>query len=683
MKIESYACGAWIAGSDDGVEVHNAINGQAIGRVSSTGLDFADMLKHGRSLGGHALRKMTIHERANMLKALAKHLLAKKELFYDISAKTGATRADSWVDIEGGIGTVFAYSGIARRELPNETFAVEGPTERLSAKGSFVGRHILTAKHGVSLHINAFNFPCWGMLEKIAPSLIAGVPVIVKPATVSCYLTEAMVREIIASGILPEGALQLVCGRTGDIFDHLNEQDSVTFTGSASTGRMLKSHPNIITNSIPFNMEADSLNCSILGANAAPGTAEFDLFIKGVSQEVTVKAGQKCTAIRRTIVPQAHVGAVIEALGSRLDRTPVGDPSVEGVRMGSLVGSDQVRDVWSAVDKLAEDSEIVYGGKHEFDIVGADCDRGAFFPSTLLYCDKPFAKDSPHSVEAFGPVTTIMPYRDEDEAIELARMGRGSLVGSIVTADNDEAARIVLGSAAWHGRMLVLNSDCAAESTGHGSPLAPLVHGGPGRAGGGEELGGSRAIKHYMQRTAIQGSPDTLTAITRQFTTGATPKITVLHPFKKTFDELEIGDSLLSHRRTVTEADIVNFGCLSGDHFYVHFDEVGAKDSLFGKRVAHGYFVISAAAGLFVDPAQGPLLANYGLENLRFVEPVGIGDTIRVRLTAKQKIRKDKRPDEDRATGVVIWDAEVTNQDDVTVAVYDIMTLVERADKDL
>ena len=680
MKIESYACGAWVAGSDDGVEVRNAITGDPVGRVSSTGLEFADMLRHGRKLGGSALRMMTIHERANMLKALARHLLDKKEHFYDISAKTGATRADSWVDIEGGIGTVFAYSGIARRELPNETFAVEGPTERLSAQGSFVGRHILTAKRGVSLHINAFNFPCWGMLEKIAPSLIAGVPVIVKPATVSCYLTEAMVREIIASGILPEGSLQLVCGRTGDIFDHLNEQDSVTFTGSASTGRMLKQHPNIINNSIPFNMEADSLNCSILGANAAPGTPEFDLFIKGVAQEVTVKAGQKCTAIRRTIVPQVHVEAVIEALAKRLDRTSVGDPSVEGVRMGSLVGTDQVEDVWDAVESLGKDSEIVYGGKREFDVVGADSKKGAFFPPTLMYCDQPFSTESPHSVEAFGPVTTIMPYTDEDEAIELARLGRGSLVGSLVTADNEEAARIVLGTAAWHGRILVLNSQCAKESTGHGSPLAPLVHGGPGRAGGGEELGGSRAIKHYMQRTAIQGSPDTLTAITRQFTTGATPKLGKVHPFKKTFDELEIGDSLVSHRRTVTEADIVNFGCLSGDHFYAHFDEIGAKNSLFGKRVAHGYFVLSAAAGLFVDPAEGPLLANYGLENLRFTEPVGIGDTIRVRLTAKQKIRKERRPEEDRSTGVVVWDAEITNQDDVTVAVYDIMTLVERAD---
>ncbi len=680
MKIESYACGAWTPGSDDGVEVRNAINGETIGQVSSLGLDFADMLKHGRNKGGPALRQMTIHDRANMLKALAKYLLDKKEAFYDISAKTGATRADGWVDIEGGIGTVFAYSGIARRELPNETFAVEGNVEQLSVKGTFLGRHILTAKRGISLHINAFNFPCWGMLEKIAPSLIAGVPVIVKPATVSAYLTEAMVREIIASGILPEGSLQLICGRTGDMFDHLNEQDSVTFTGSASTGQMLKSHANIVANSIPFNMEADSLNCSILGANAAPGTPEFDLFIKGVAAEITVKAGQKCTAIRRAIVPQNHVEAVIDSLKARLDKTPIGDPSAEGVRMGSLVGTDQVEDVWDAVNKLADDSEIVYGGTREFDVVGADRDKGAFFPSTLLYCDNPFETDSAHSVEAFGPVSTIMPYKDEDEAIELARMGRGSLVGSLVTNDPDEATRIVLGTAAWHGRILVLNGDCAKESTGHGSPLAPLVHGGPGRAGGGEELGGSRAIKHYMQRTAIQGSPDMLTAITKQFTTGATPKLGPVHPFRKTFDELEIGETIITHRRTVTEADIVNFGCISGDHFYAHFDEIAAKDSLFGKRVAHGYFVISAAAGMFVDPAPGPVLANYGLENLRFIEPVGIGDTIQVRLTAKEKIWKAKRPEEDKATGVVVWDVEVKNQEDVSVAIYDILTLVERAE---
>ncbi len=680
MKIKSYACGAWTAGSDDGVEVCNAINGELIGTVSSSGLDFTDMLNHGRCHGGSALRRMTIHDRANMLKALAVFLMDKKESFYAVSAKTGATRADSWVDIEGGIGTVFAYSGIARRELPNETFAVEGNIEQLSAKGSFLGRHVLTAKHGISLHINAFNFPCWGMLEKIAPSLIAGVPVIVKPATVSSYLTEVMVREIIASEILPEGSLQLICGRTGDIFDHLNEQDSVTFTGSATTGRMLKSHPNIIANSIPFNMEADSLNCSILGAGSGPGSAEFELFVKGVTQELTIKAGQKCTAIRRAIVPEKHIEAVIEALKARLDKTPVGDPAREGVRMGSLVGHDQVEDVWKAVDQLAVDNEIVHGGQRDFEVLGADRSKGAFFPSTLLYCKQPLDSESAHSVEAFGPVSTIMPYRDVDEAIELARLGRGSLVGSIVTADDDEAARIVMGSAAWHGRILVLNSQCAKESTGHGSPLAPLVHGGPGRAGGGEELGGSRAIKHYMQRTALQGSPDTLTAITRQFTTGATPKIGTQHPFRKTFDELEIGETLITHRRTVTEADIVNFGCVSGDHFYAHFDEIAARDSLFGERVAHGYFVISAAAGMFVDPAPGPVLANYGLENLRFIEPVCIGDTIQVRLSAKEKIWKAKRPDEEHATGVVVWDVEVKNQEDVTVALYDILTLVERAD---
>ncbi len=680
MKIESYACGAWTAGQDEGVEVRNAINGDPVGRVSSAGLDFADMLVYGRARGGPALRKMTIHERANMLKALARHLLDRKEVFYEISSKTGATRADGWIDIEGGIGTVFAYSSIAKRELPNETFAVEGNVERLSAGGSFLGRHILTPKQGISLHINAFNFPCWGMLEKIAPSLIAGVPVIVKPATVSSYLTEAMVREIVMSGILPEGSIQLICGHTGDIFDHLHEQDSVTFTGSASTGRLLKSHPNIINNSIPFNMEADSLNCSILGAGAAPGSVEFDLYIKAVAQEMSVKAGQKCTAIRRAIVPQKYVQDVIDALKARLEKTPVGDPSIAAVRMGSLVGRDQREDVWEAVDKLAGTSEIVYGGEREFDVLGADCEKGAFFPATLLYCENPLSTGPVHSIEAFGPVSTIMPYKNEEEAIELARLGRGSLVGSLVTADTAEATRIVLGTAAWHGRMLVLNGDCAKESTGHGSPLAPLVHGGPGRAGGGEELGGSRAIKHYMQRTAIQGSPDMLTAITRQFTTGATPAITPVHPFRKTFDELQIGESLVTHRRTLTEADVVNFGGISGDHFYAHFDEIAARDSLFGQRVAHGYLIISAAAGLFVDPAPGPVLANYGLENLRFIEPVGFGDTIQVRLTAKKKTRKEKRPDEDRATGIVVWDVEIWNQDDATVATYDLLTLVERED---
>ena len=678
MKIESYVNGAWTPGQGGGVEVRNAINGDPIGVVDSSGIDFADVLSHGRVAGGKALRDMTIHDRANMLKALAKHLMEKKEEFYRVSAMTGATRGDSWVDIEGGIGTVFSYSGIARRELPNETFCVEGEVERLSMKGSFVGRHILVPKEGVSVHINAFNFPCWGMLEKIAPSLIAGMPVVVKPATVSSYLTETMVREIIDSGIVPEGAIQLICGGVGDLFEHLTEQDVVTFTGSASTGRMLKSHPKILENSIPFNMEADSLNCSILGAEVTPETPEFDLFIKGVAQEMTVKAGQKCTAIRRAIVPRNQIDAVTAALKDRLDKAVMGDPAVEGVRMGSLVGTDQCADVWQSVENLTQSCEILHGGSREFEVLGADPAKGAFFPATLLYCDDPFSSEIPHSVEAFGPVSTLMPYDDTEEAIELAKLGRGSLVGSLVTPDDAEAARIVLGTAAYHGRILVLNSDCAGESTGHGSPLAPLVHGGPGRAGGGEELGGSRAIKHYMQRTAIQGSPTTLTAITRQYTVGSKPIIEPVHPFRKHFEDLQIGETLITHRRTVTEADIVNFGCISGDHFYAHFDEIAAKDSLFGKRVAHGYFVISAAAGMFVDPAPGPVLANYGLENLRFIEPVGIGDTIQVRLTAKQKIYKEKRPDEDKPTGVVVWDVEVSNQNDDPVAVYNILTLVER-----
>ena len=682
MQIESYVCGAWHTGADDGVEVRNAISGEPIGTVSSAGIDFAEVHRHGREIGGPALRKLTIHDRANMLKALAKHLLGHKDAFYEISAKTGATKADSWIDIEGGIGTVFSFSGIARRELPNDRFAVEGGVEQLSAKGSFLGRHILVPKEGVSVHINAFNFPCWGMLEKIAPSLAAGVAVIVKPATPSCYLTEAMVREIIASEIFPEGSIQLICGSTGDLLDHLDEQDCVTFTGSASTGRKLKTHPNIIDNSVPFNMEADSLNYSILGAGAEPGSPAFDLFIKEVAKEMTVKAGQKCTAIRRSIVPREHLDAVAEALGKRLDGVKVGDPAAEGVRMGPLVGTDQREDVWEAVEKLRENCEVIHGGTREFEVVGADRDKGAFFPATVLYTDNPLENPAPHTIEAFGPVTTLMPYEDREEAVELAKLGRGSLVGSVVTEDDEEAAAIVLATAAWHGRILVLNSECAAESTGHGSPLAPLVHGGPGRAGGGEELGGVRAIKHYLQRTAVQGSPTTLTAVTRQYTPGSKPITDVVHPFRKYFEELQIGEQLITHRRTVTEADIVNFGCLSGDHFYAHFDEIAARDSLFEKRVAHGYFVISAAAGLFVDPAPGPVLANYGLEHLRFIEPVGIGDTIRAKVTVKQKIAKEKKPDDKRHTGVVVWAVEITNQHDVAVALYDILTLVEMRGKD-
>jgi oxepin-CoA hydrolase / 3-oxo-5,6-dehydrosuberyl-CoA semialdehyde dehydrogenase len=514
LKIQSYICGEWFTGEDDGQEVFNAINGSSIGFVSSKGIDFKQVLEYGRQKGGKGLQQLTFHQRADSLKALAKYLSEQKEKLYEISAWTGATRTDSWVDIEGGTGTLFAYSSMAKKGLPDKTFMVEGEIEQLSKEGTFVGQHILVSKPGVAVHINAFNFPCWGMLEKLAPSIIAGMPVIIKPATVSSYLTEAMVREIIASEILPEGSIQLICGSVGDTFDHLNEQDVVTFTGSASTGQKLKSHPRIIRDSIPFNMEADSLNCCILGETVAEDAPEFDLFIKEIVREMTMKAGQKCTAIRRIIVPQAKTTSVINALNNRLSKIAIGDPAIEGVRMGALVGKDQVKDVWDNVRALGEECEIVYGGNEEFEIVGGDSISGAFFPPTLLYSGKPKNSEAPHAIEAFGPVSTVMPYDSLDEAMEISRLGKGSLAGSIFTADDNEAKQFIFGTAAYHGRMLIINDSCAKESTGHGSAMPSLVHGGPGRAGGGEELGGIRAIKHYMQRTALQGSPVTLAALT-------------------------------------------------------------------------------------------------------------------------------------------------------------------------
>jgi len=676
MNLQSYVAGGWHEGSGTAVIVNDAITGEPVCGVNSDGIDYAAVVRHGREAGA-ALRAMTFHDRAERLKAMAKHLMAKKEDFYTLSARTGATRNDGWIDIEGGIGTVFTYASLVTREFPNDTVMVEGDMERLSARGTFVGRHILLPKEGVSVHINAFNFPCWGMLEKIAPSLAAGVPVIVKPATPSAYLTEAMVREMVAGGFFPEGAIQLICGSVGDLLEHLNEQDVVTFTGSAGTGRKLKTHPNIIANSIPFTMEADSLNCCILGATVNEEDEEFELFIKEVAKEMTTKAGQKCTAIRRVIVPSSKLAAVEKALQARLAKTTIGDPAVEGVRMGALVGRDQAADVRAKVGQLAQECEIVFGGGEDFPLTGTDNRGGAFFPPTLLRCNDPFNKLAAHEIEAFGPVSTVMPYDTVADAIAIARLGKGSLAGSLFTYDDAEARQVILGTAAYHGRMLVINRDCAAESTGHGSPLAQLVHGGPGRAGGGEELGGARAIKHYMQRTALQGSPTSLMAITSEYHAGARTYSDDIHPFKKYFEDLKIGETLITHRRTVTEADIVNFGCISGDHFYAHFDEIAAKDSFFGRRVAHGYFIISAAAGMFVDPSPGPVLANYGLENLRFIEPVGAGDTIRVKLTVKQKIKKAKRGDE-KPNGVVVWAIEVTNQEEKPVAVYDIMTLVVR-----
>ncbi len=677
MRLRSYAQGEWIEGTGKAVPLIHAVTGETVAEATSEGLDFKGMLEYARSVGGSKLRKMTFHERARMLKDIAKHLMERKEEFYKLSEATGATKTDSWIDIEGGIGTFFAYSSRGRREFPNETFYVEGNVEPLSKDNTFVGRHVCVPLEGAAVHINAFNFPCWGMLEKLAPTLLAGMPAIVKPATITSYLTEGMVRAMVESGILPEGAVQLIVGGTGDLLDHLTGQDVVTFTGSASTGRKLKTTPSIVENSVRFNMEADSLNFSMLAPESAPGTEEFDLFVKEVVREMTVKAGQKCTAIRRTLVPQGMVDDAVKAIEKRLAGVKIGDPRAEGIRMGPLVGMSQVTEVRDRLEQLRRGSELVFGNPDDFEVAAGDKDKGAFFPAALLYCDSPLDTLEPHNVEAFGPVNTVMPYASIDEAIELAKMGRGSLVGSLFTSDDKVARQVVLGTASHHGRLMIVNRESAKGSTGHGSPLPGLVHGGPGRAGGGEEMGGVRGALHYMQRTALQGSPTTLTRISDEWIKGAAQPSDRVHPFRKYFDELEIGETLVTHRRTVTEADIVNFAGISGDHFYAHMDDIAAKESLFEKRVAHGYFVLSAAAGLFVDPAPGPVLANYGLDNLRFVKPVYIGDTIQVKLTCKLKTAKDTQPDQ-IPQGVVAWDVEVTNQNAEPVAVYTILTLVKR-----
>ncbi|HEV8196355.1 MAG TPA: phenylacetic acid degradation bifunctional protein PaaZ, partial [Gemmatimonadales bacterium] len=653
--LASYAQGAWVEGNGKAVSLYHAVTGEAVAAVSSDGLDFKAMLEFGRRIGGPALRRMTFHERARMLKAMAQYLMERKDRLYEVSAATGATKNDSWVDIEGGLGTFFAYASRGRREFPNETFYLDGEVEPLSKGGTFVGRHICVPLEGVAVHINAFNFPIWGMLEKLAPTFLGGMPAIVKPASATSYLTEAMVREMVASEILPAGALQLIVGGVGDLLDHVTAQDVVTFTGSASTGRKLKAHPRIIAEAVRFNMEADSLNFSMLGPEAAPGTEEFDLFIKEVAREMTSKAGQKCTAIRRTMVPTLMVDDVIKALSKRLDSTTLGDPAVDGVRWGPLASRGQVDEVKKSLAGLKAASEVVYGNPDRFSVTGADAAKGAFFPAILLHCARPLERSEPHDIEAFGPVNTVMGYGSVEEAIELARRGRGSLVGSVFTADDDVARQMVLGTAAWHGRLMLMNRHAARESTGHGSPLPSLVHGGPGRAGGGEEMGGTRGVLHYMQRCALQGHPTTITHVTGVWTRGASTPTDVVHPFRKHFEELRVGDTLHTHRRTVTEADVVNFAGVSGDNFYAHTDELAARRSIFERRVAHGYFVLSAAAGLFVDPGEGPVLANYGLESLRFVKPVYPGDTIQVRLTVKQKTAKET-PKDGVPQGVVAWD---------------------------
>ena len=673
--LQSYIAGRWV-GQDAGQLLCSAINGRPVYSTHAETLDFAEAVHHARTVGLPGLLALDFQQRAARLRALAKYLIEHKEALYAVSAHTGATRADGWIDIEGGAGTLAAYAAMGSNELPSGNLVHEGPAMPLGKKGGFAATHILVPRQGLAVHINAFNFPVWGLLEKFAPSFLAGMPCIGKPATATSYLTEAAVRLMMSSGLLPEGSLQLVIGGTGDLLERLQGSDVVTFTGSADTAAKLRVHPNLIRHSVPFNAEADSLNCAILAPDVSPDDEEFELFIKEVAREMTTKAGQKCTAIRRAIVPRQHLDAVATRLRARLSKVVTGDPSRDDVRMGALASHAQLADVSERVALLLKSTEQVYGASDGFAPVGDAVADGAFFAPTLLLCRQPLQHDAVHDIEAFGPVSTLMAYDDIDEAIALAARGRGSLVGTLVTRDAKTAARVIPRVAALHGRLLVLEREAAVESTGHGSPLPQLKHGGPGRAGGGEELGGIRAVKHYLQRTALQGSPSMIAAITGEYMRGATLRESDVHPFRKYFDDLEIGDSLLTHRRTVGEADIVAFGGISGDYFYMHFDEIAAKESAFGKRIAHGYFVLSAAAGLFVSPAPGPVLANYGLDTLRFIKPVGIGDTIRARLTCKRKIDKNKKDANGVGQGVVAWDVEVTNQLGELVASYDILTLV-------
>ena len=675
MKLKNYISGQWIEGNGHEIPLYNAVNGELVAISDTSGLDFEEALHFGRTIGYKNLSSMTFYDRGEMLKKIALYLLERKKKYYELSYKTGATHVDSWVDIEGGFGTFFTYSGLAKRMLPNTPFWVDGETQKISANGTHLGTHILTPSEGVSVQINAYNFPVWGMLEKLSTSLLAGVPAIVKPSPYSSYLTNEVFKGMIESGYLPEGAVQLVCGEPGNILDFVKDGDSVVFTGSANTGRKLKALPSISGNAVRFNMEADSLNCSILGLDAKPGTPEFDLFIKEVKNEMTTKAGQKCTAIRRIIVPENLVGDVQNALSKALDQTKIGNPLSRETKMGSIVGKEQMQVLEEKVNLLKAETELIYDGKH--DLVEANYENGAFFTPKVFYNDKPFEKNISHELEAFGPVSTIMPYKDAEEAAALAKRGKGSLVGSIVSHDEKFVAETSWKMASSHGRIFVLNRDNAKESTGHGSPLPTLMHGGPGRAGGGEEMGGLNGLHFFLQKTAIQGSPDVLTAITKVYTQGAEKKFSDKHPFQKYFEEVEVGDSLETAGRTVTEADIVNFSNVSWDHFYAHTDATSLNGTIFDKTVAHGYFILSAAAGLFVSGKKGPVIANYGLENASFFKPVYAGDTITVYLTAKEKINRGVKG-RNIPSGVVKWLVEVVNQREEVVCVATILTLVAK-----
>ena len=674
-KLQNYINGSWVSGDGEGTPMFDAVTGEIVGFSTTEGLDIPKVLDYGRTKGD-VLRKMTFQERGNMIKSLALYLTKRKAQFYELSYRTGATKVDSWIDIEGGFGNLFANASL-RKLFPNQPFHVEGDPIDLSKGGRFMAHHILVPKKGIAVHINAFNFPIWGMLEKCAVNWMAGMPAVVLPAPQTAFLTEAVVREIVKSGILPEGALQLLSGMTKSILDTVDSQDVVTFTGSAHTGRMLKNHPRLTEEAVPFTLEADSLNCAILGKDAVPGTPEFDLFVKEVRKEMTVKVGQKCTAIRRIIVPQDLIGEVQDAISKQLDKVTIGDPRLKEVRMGALINQNQVDSVKAQVAKIANTARIVYGNLDEVNTIGADAKKGSFMSPILLREDHPMTNTTVHEVEAFGPVSTIMPYQDLDEAIELAQMGKGSLVSSIFTYDDKIARDYVVGAASHHGRILVGNRENAKQSTGHGSPLPQLVHGGPGRAGGGEEMGGMRGIKHYMQRCAIQGTPTTLTEITGIYQPNSEYKTSDKHPFAYHWDDIEAGMSLKTHKRTVTDTDIINFGNLTWDHFYAHTDITSLEGSIFEKRTAHGYFIIAAAAGLFVYPNKGPVAANYGLEDCRFLRPIYHNDTIYVRLTCKEKVDRDSRGTE-VPSGIVKWFVEVFDTEDELVAVATILTMVQK-----
>jgi oxepin-CoA hydrolase/3-oxo-5,6-dehydrosuberyl-CoA semialdehyde dehydrogenase len=674
--LQHYIQGEWCTPNGHTQTLTNAIDGTPLFEISTQGVDFHAVFQHARTSGGAALRKMTFHERGRMLKALALYLNEKKARYYELSYFTGATKIDSWIDIDGGIGNLFAYASL-RKQFPNERYYVDGEMAKLSKNGTFAGHHIMVPKEGVAFHINAFNFPIWGMLEKIAVNLLAGMPAVVKPASISGYLTEAVMQDIIASNILPEGALQLIMGSAREALDHVKLQDVVTFTGSASTGQSLKAHPNLIANAIPFNLEADSLNACVLGSDAEPGTPEFDLFIKEVRKEMTVKCGQKCTAIRRIIVPHHLTEAVREALSKALDQTTMGDPRNEKVRMGALASPSQKTDVLEKIQLLKSASEIWYENTNA-SFIDANGETGAFLAPVVLFNPTPFKNIQSHEIEAFGPVATIMPYQNIDEAIELVKLGKGSLVSSIVTFDNHIAKEFAIGSASYLGRILILNRESAVESTGHGSPMPLLVHGGPGRAGGGEEMGGKRGVLHYLQRTAIQGTPTTLTHITNVYQQGAAQREAQPHLFRQHFEDLVIGDTVFTHKHTVSDADIVNFANVSGDNFYAHMDATSLEGTIFERRVAHGYFVMSKAAGLFVDPKKGPVLLNYGLEDCRFTKPVYPGMTIAVKFTVKEKVDQEKRNEEDIPKGIVKFFVDVYDETGETVALATILTMVKK-----